>query len=45
MSSQDFMQLRQSCVQPAQEAPAVDLNKMLEWLMAIKMLEAMNGAK
>jgi len=45
MSSQDFMQLRQSCVQPAQEAPEMDLNKMLEWLMAIKMLETMNEGK
>ena len=45
MSSQDFVQLRQSCVQPPQEAPEMDLNKMLQWLIAIKMLEAMDGGK
>lgn len=45
MSTQDFMQLRQSCVQPPEESPQMDLHKLMEWLMAIKMLEAMNGSK
>lgn len=42
MSTQDFCALRTQAAQPVQESPEVDLHKMLEWLMAIKLLEAMN---
>ena len=42
MSTQDFCSLRNQAVQPVQESQEIDLQKMLEWLMAIKLLEAMN---
>jgi hypothetical protein len=45
MSTQDWCQLRTQAAQPAQETPEMDLNKMLEWLMAIKLLEAANKGK
>lgn len=45
MSSQDFCALRTQAATPTQEAPEIDLNKMLEWLMAIKLLEAANGGE
>ena len=45
MSTQDWSQLRTQAAQPPQEAPEMDLNKMLEWLMAIKLLEAANKGK
>ena len=40
MSTQDWCQLRTQAAEPAQEAPEIDLKKMLEWLMAMKLLEA-----
>ncbi len=42
MSTQDFCALRTQAATPAQEAPEMDLQKMLQWLMAIKLLEAMS---
>jgi len=42
MSTQDFCALRTQAATPVEENQGVDLQKMLEWLMAIKMLEAMN---
>ena len=45
MSSQDFCALRTQAATPIQEAPEIDLNKMLEWLMAIKLLEAANDGE
>lgn len=42
MSTQDFCALRTQAVQPAEETQSIDLQKLLEWLMAVKMLEAMN---
>jgi hypothetical protein len=42
MSTQDFCALRSQAAQPVEENQGVDLQKMLEWLMAIKLLEAMN---
>ena len=42
MSTQDFCALRTQAAQPVQESQEIDLQKMLEWLMAIKLLEAMN---
>ena len=42
MSTQDFCALRTQAATPAEETPEMDLNKMLQWLMAIKLLEAMN---
>ena len=41
MSTQDFCALRTQAAQPVEENQGVDLQKLLEWLMAIKMLEAM----
>ena len=41
MSTQDFCTLRTQAAQPVEEKQGVDLQKLLEWLMAIKMLEAM----
>ncbi len=42
MSTQDFCALRTQAAQPVEQSPEMDLNKMLQWLMAIKLLEAMN---
>jgi hypothetical protein len=39
MSSQDFMQLHNK----AAEGPGVDIEKMLEWIIALKLLEATAG--
>jgi hypothetical protein len=43
MSTQDFMQLRQtsSCTE-MQETPTVDIKKLIEMMMAIQLLKAMN---
>ena len=40
MSTQDFATLSSQCVQPASK-PEMDIRKMLELLLAMKMLEAM----
>jgi hypothetical protein len=51
MSTQDFMMLHQSsvmqtspssCVENETQANGPDLNKLMEWMIAIKLLEAMN---
>ena len=42
MSTQDFCALRTQAAQPTQEVPEVDLQKLMKWLLAIKLLEAMN---
>ena len=42
MSTQDFCALRTQAATPTEESPELDLNKMLQWLMAVKLLEAMN---
>ena len=42
MSTQDWCSLRTQAAEPVQESPEIDLKKMMEWLMAIKLLEAMN---
>jgi hypothetical protein len=42
MSTQDFCTLRTQAATPAEETPELDLNKMLKWLIAIKLLEAMS---
>lgn len=43
MSTQDFMQLRQtsSCTE-MQETPTIDIKKLIEMMMAIQLLKAMN---
>mgnify|MGYP003649830805 FL=1 len=45
ISTQDWCQLRTHAAEPVQESPEIDLKKMLEWLMAIKLLEAANSQK
>jgi hypothetical protein len=42
MSTQDFCALKTQAATPAEEPQGMDLRKMLEWLMAIKLLEAMS---
>ena len=42
MSTQDFCALKTQAAQPVEQSPEIDLQKMLEWLMAIKLLESMS---
>jgi len=42
MSTQDWCSLRTQAATPTEESPEMDLQKMLQWLMAIKLMEAMN---
>jgi hypothetical protein len=41
MSSQDFMELHNQAVEP----PGVELDKLLEWIIALQLLEEMGGGE
>jgi hypothetical protein len=41
MSSQDFLELHTTSA----EGPGVDIEKMLEWIIALKLLEGMGGGE